>query len=246
MGLLLKHKTIRKYLRKDISNDDLNTIIECGARASNTGNMQLYSVVVTKDIAMKEKLAPLHFNQPMVKQAPVVLTVCLDVNRFNKWCDLNSADHSYNNLLWFTTGVIDSMLFAQNICVAAENEGMGICYLGTTIYNAAEIIDVLKLPKGVFPVTTITLGYPDEDPDMVDRLELNEIVHNETYTDYSAEAIKSMYSNKENLESSKRFVEENKKENLAQVFTDVRYKKNDSLFFSEKLLRTIREQGFDI
>lgn len=246
MKLLLKHKTIRKYLRKDISNDDLNTIIECGARASNTGNMQLYSVVVTKDIAMKEKLAPLHFNQPMVKQAPVMLTVCLDVNRFNKWCDLNSADYSYNNLLWFTTGVIDSMLFAQNICVAAENEGMGICYLGTTIYNAAEIIDVLKLPKGVFPVTTITLGYPDEDPDMVDRLELNGIVHNETYTDYSAEAIKGMYSNKENLESSKRFVEENKKENLAQVFTDVRYKKNDSLFFSEKLLRTIREQGFDI
>lgn len=246
MKLLLNHKSIRKYLQKDISNDDLNTIIECGVRASNTGNMQLYSVIVTKDTGMKEKLAPLHFNQPMVKQAPVVLTVCLDINRFNKWCDIHSANHGYNNMLWFVTGVIDSMLFAQNVCVAAEGKGLGICYLGTTIYNASEIIRVLKLPQGVFPVTTITLGYPDENPELVDRLDLDGIVHKETYMDYEAEAIKQLFSYKDNLESSKRFVEENNKDNLAQVFTDVRYKKNDNLFFSEKLLKTIREQGFEI
>ena len=246
MELILNHKTIRKYQQRDISENDLNTIIECGARASNTGNMQLYSVVVTREQANKEKLTPFHFNQPMVRQAPVVLTVCLDVNRFNKWCGLNAAEHGYNNLLWFVTGVVDSMLFAQNICVAAEDRGLGICYLGTTIYNADGIIDALKLPKGVFPVTTITIGYPDETPEQADRLDLKGIVHNEVYSDYGTDTIKELFAFKEGLESSKKYVLENKKQNLAQVFTDVRYKKADNLFFSGKLLKTIKDQGFDI
>ena len=246
MELLLKHKSIRKYQQREILQEDLNTIIESGIRASNTGNMQLYSVVVTRSQGNKQKLAPLHFNQPMVTQAPVVLTVCLDINRFNKWCDVNSASHGYNNLLWFVTGMIDSMLFAQNMCVAAENLGMGICYLGTAIYNAAGIIEVLNLPKGVFPVTTITLGYPDENPEQVDRLDLKGIVHNEVYADYDVAAIADLFSYKESLESSKKYVAENNKENLAQVFTDVRYKKADNIFFSEKLLKTIRDQGFEI
>lgn len=246
MELLLNHKTIRKYQDKEIRKEDLQSIIESGARASNTGNMQLYSVVVTKDAGNKEKLAPLHFNQPMVKQAPVVLTVCLDINRFNMWCDQNNAKHGYNNLLWFCTGIIDSMLFAQNICVAAENLGMGICYLGTTIYNADGIIDVLNLPKGVFPVTTITLGYPDENPALVDRLDLSSIIHEEKYRNYDSVMIKEIFAYKENLDSSKQFVKENNKENLAQVFTDVRYKKADNEFFSGKLLETIRKQGFSV
>ncbi|MDX9882881.1 MAG: nitroreductase family protein [Prolixibacteraceae bacterium] len=246
MELLLNHKTIRKYQRRDISQEDLDTILECGIRASNTGNMQLYSVVVTREQENKEKLAPLHFNQPMVKQAPVVLTVCLDVNRFNKWCAINNAEHGYNNLLWFVTGVVDSMLFAQNICVAAENLGLGICYLGTALYNAAGIIEVLKLPKGVFPVVAITLGYPAEDPEPVDRLDLRGIVHEEIYSDYDADMIKELFAFKEGLESSKKYVLENKKQNLAQVFTDVRYKKADNLFFSEKLFETMRDQGFEI
>jgi len=246
MELLLNHKSVRKYRQKEIADDLLNQIIECGAKASNTGNMQLYSVIVTKDSENKKKLAPLHFNQPMVQQAPVVLTVCLDVNRFTKWCDVNSANHGYDNMLWFVSGVIDSMLFAQNICVAAENYGLGICYLGTTLYNAPEIIQVLKIPQGVFPVTTITMGYPDESPDATDRLPLEGIVHFETYSDYDDMRIRDLFAYKESLESSKKYVAENMKENLAQVFTDVRYKKQDNIFFSEKLLKAIRAQGFDI
>ncbi len=248
MELLLNHKSIRKYKDKDISEEIIEKIVECGTRASNTGNMQIYSVIVTKEQSNKEKIAPMHFNQPMVTEAPVVLTVCLDINRFKKWCDLNSAvhDHGYDNVLWFVNGVIDSMLFAQNLCVAAENEGLGICYLGTAIYNAEEIIEALSLPRGVFPVTTITVGYPDEDPELVDRIPLEGILHHEIYSDYSDAEIKHLYKYKESLDSSKKFVAENNKENLAQVFTDVRYKKADNLFFSEKLLQTIRNQGFDI
>lgn len=246
MELLLKHRTIRKYTTKDIAVDDLNEILASGMRASNTGNMQLYSVVVTRNEEMKAKMAPMHFNQPMVKQAPVVLTVCLDVHRFNRWCEINKADAAYDNMLWFVNGIIDSMLFAQNICVAAENKGMGICYLGTALYNAAELINLLNLPQGVFPVTTITMGYPEEVPEQPDRLPMQAIVHEESYREYSDDQIREIFALKETLVSSQKFVAENRKENLAQVFTDVRYKRADSEFFSEKILKTMREQGFKI
>lgn len=245
MDILFEHRSIRKFKSESIDQDLLNRIIEAGTRSSNTGNMQLYSVVVTKDPVQKELLAPLHFNQPMVKQAPVLLTICADINRFNRWCEERDAEAGYNNLLWFVNSTIDASLFAQNICVSAEASGLGICYLGTALYNAQEFIDVLKLPKGVIPITAIAMGYPDEEPELTDRIPLESIIHEEFYTDYSNQDIDRIFHEKENLASSKQFVKENEKENLAQVFTDVRYKKADNIFFSEKLLKTLKDQGFN-
>ena len=135
-------------------------------------------------------------------------------------------------------------MVAQNVCVAAESKGLGICYLGTTTYLAKNIIDVLDLPKGVVPITTVTLGWPDEDPEQIDRLPLDGVVHYETYKDYSAEDIDRIYAAKEAREDNKQFIAENDKESLPQVFTDVRYKKADNVTFSNMLLEVLKEQGF--
>jgi len=244
LDVLNNRTTIRKYSDKDVSQELLNEVLEAGCRASTTGNMQVYSIVVTRDSAMKEKLAPSHFNQPMVKNAPVTLTFCADFNRFNKWCKLNNAEPGYDNFLSFVTASIDALLVAQTVCVAAEAKGLGICYLGTTTYLAKNIIDTLNLPKGVVPITTVTLGWPDEKPVQIDRLPLEAVVHNETYKDYSDADIKNLYAEKEAREDNKAFVKENNKESLAQVFTDVRYKKADNVTFSNMLLSVLNEQGF--
>lgn len=239
-----QRRTIRRYQEKDVTPALLNELMEIACRASTVGNMQTYSVVVTRDAAMKEKLSPAHFNQPMVKKAPVVLTFCVDLNRFSKWCEQRQAIPGYDNLQWFVTGAVDALLAAQTFCVAAEEKGLGICYLGTTTYNPNQIIDALQLPKLVFPITTITLGWPDELPEQVDRLPLEAILHQETYLDYSVEDIYRLYAYKESLPENLKFIAENNKETLAQVFTDVRYKKADSEFFSEVLLETLKKQGF--
>lgn len=239
-----QRRTIRRYQEKDVTPALLNELMEIACRASTVGNMQTYSVVITRDAAMKEKLSPAHFNQPMVKKAPVVLTFCVDLNRFSKWCDQRQAIPGYDNLQWFVTGAVDALLAAQTFCVAAEEKGLGICYLGTTTYNPNQIIDALQLPKLVFPITTVTLGWPDELPEQVDRLPLEAILHQETYHDYSVEDIDRLYAYKESLPENLKFIAENNKETLAQVFTDVRYKKADSEFFSEVLLETLKKQGF--
>lgn len=242
--VLLNRKTIRKYLSKPVEDKLLNELLTMGCRSSTTGNMQVYSIIITREDKIKKELAPLHFNQKMVTEAQAVLTFCADFNRFNKWCRARNAEPGYDNFLSFFTAAIDALLVAQTFCIASESMGLGICYLGTTTYMAHKIIEVLKLPKGVVPVTTVTLGWPEEDPEQVDRLPLKAVVHNETYHDYSNEEIKLYYSEKEGRSDSKQFIKENNKETLAQVFTDVRYKKEDNVNFSKILMQVLKDQGF--
>jgi len=242
--ILFQRRSIRRYAAAPVDDELLANILEAGCRASTTGNMQVYSIIVTRDHEVKNSLSPLHFNQKMITEAPVVLTFCADFNRFSKWCRLRNADPGYDNFLSFFTASIDALLVAQTVCIAAEAKGLGICYLGTTTYMAHKIIETLNLPKGVVPVTTVTLGWPAETPEQVDRLPLQAIVHNEKYTDYSDPDIERFYKEKEDRSDSRQFVKENSKETLAQVFTDVRYTKKDNIHFSNMLLRVLRDQGF--
>lgn len=245
IDIMKNRRTIRKYTEQDIPEQLLNELLEVAARASNTGNMQLYSVVVTREQANKEKLAPAHFNQPMITQAPVVLTFCADANRFVKWAGQRKAEAGFDNLQTFIASTIDAMLFAQTFCDAAEEKGLGICYLGTTAYNADKIIDALSLPRLVVPIVTVTVGYPAMPlPEQSERLPLEAIVHQEKYVDYTPASIDELYREKEAMEVNKQFVKENNKETLAQVFTDVRYTKKNNEYFSDVLLKVLRDQGF--
>lgn len=237
-------RSIRKYSDKEVTEQLLNKLLSEAERTQTMGNMQLYSVVVTRSDEMKAKLAPAHFNQPMVTNAPVVLTICADFNRATTWCLNRNASPGYSNFLSFINAASDALLYTQTFCNLAEEEGLGVCYLGTTVYMPQMIIDVLNLPKLVMPVSTITLGWPDEQPLLTDRLPLEAILHNETYHDYSAKDIDKYYSYKEDLDENKEFVKVNGKETLAQIFTDIRYTKKDNELMSASMLETLRNQGF--
>lgn len=244
LDFLNSRRTIRRYTGRPIDPALLDRLLEAACRASNTGNMQAYSVVITTDPAIKAALAPAHFNQPMVQAAPAVLTWCADYNRFSRWCECRRADACYDNFQSFMASAIDTLLAAQTFATAAEAEGLGICYLGTTTYNASEIIDVLHLPRLVVPVTTITVGWPDEQPAQVDRLPLDATVHRDTYRDFTPGDIDRLYAAKESLPENRQFVLENGKETLAQVFTDVRYPRRNNEPFSDKFIAVLKQQGF--
>ena len=246
MNSLNIRRTVRAYSDKSIADALLNELLKSACRSSNTGNMQAYSIIVTRDAAQKQALAPAHFNQKQVTDAPVVLTFCVDFNRIGQWCQQRNAAPGFDNTQALTYAFIDAVIAAQTFCVAAEEAGLGICYLGTTTYNAETIIDVLGLPQLVLPVTTISVGYPKEPvtTPLSDRLPLEGIVHQETYSVFDAAAIDRIYAEKELLEESLRFIEINQKETLAQIYTDIRYKKSDNEFFSAAWLKAIKKQGF--
>lgn len=244
MDIIFNHRSIRKYKSDPISQQVLDDILKAASRASTTGNMQVYSIVVTTNTEIKQLLWDAHFKQNMVLQAPVILTFCADFNRFNKWCLQRKATPGYDNFLSFFTAAIDALLAAQNAALEAEHHGLGICYLGTTTYMAKSIIDILHLPLGVVPVTTLVVGYPDENPPLTDRLPMEGVVHYETYHDYSAEDIDRIFAEKESLPLTKQLLEINQLETLAQIFTEKRYTRKDNILFSNALLQVLKDQGF--
>lgn len=244
MQTINTRRSIRRYQNKDVDNTLLTRLIKEAERTQTMGNLQLYSVVVTRSKELKTKLAPAHFNQPMVTGAPVVLTFCADYRRTTLWAEQRQATPGYDNPLSFVNAMTDALLFCQTFCNLAEEEGLGCCFLGTTVYQPQSIIDTLQLPELVFPVATITLGWPDENPPLSDRLPVSTIIHEETFHDYSAADIDKAYAYKEQLDENKEFVKTNNKQTLAQVFTDCRYTKADCEAMSETLLEALRKQKF--
>ena len=244
MKNLTTRRTIRQYSNREVSQELLNRLMTEASRTQTMGNLQLYSVVVTRSAEKKQQLAPAHFNQPMVTKAPVVLTVCADFNRTSVWARNRKAVPGYDNFLSFVNAGIDALLFTQTLCNLMDEEGLGYCYLGTTVYMPQMIIDTLHLPQLVMPVAKITVGWPAEEPPLSDRLPLESFIHDETYKDYTTQDIDTYYQYKEQLVENRHFCDINKKETLAQIFTDIRYTKKDNEAMSAGLLEVLKHQGF--
>lgn len=237
-------RSIRKYKRQELPSGLIDRLVKEASRAATMGGMQLYSVVVTESAAGKEKLAKAHHDQPMVTQAAAVLTFCADFNRFSRWCLQRDADPGYGNFISFVNAATDTLLFAQAFCTLAEENGLGTCILGTTVFNPEMIIRILELPPLVVPVLTVAAGYPDEWPEQTDRLPEEGIIHREKYTCFSTGQIDMIYAQKEALPESRHFVQINGAENLAQVFTRYRFTRKDNEEMSRKMLEVLKDQGF--
>jgi nitroreductase len=247
-----KHRSIRKYQNREVSDELLNSILEAGVMASSSGNMQSYSIIVTRDKAIREKMLGAHFNQSMVTEAPVLITFCADFHRMRLWLEASSAPMNFDNLMSFMIASIDATLVSQNIALAAESVGLGICYMGTTLASCDQIGDILGCPSHVVPVVGFSLGYPDEAPEERKRLPLSSLVHHDTYKDYGPEDIKNAYREREVLgwerymaiPELRKMVEESGVENLAQVYTKLKYTRESHLEYSKTVSDYLSRSGF--
>lgn len=234
--------TIRNYTSDPISDAEIDEMLAAAAHAPTCGGMQLYNVVVTRTEEGKAALAPAHFNQPCLTGASAVLTFCADFSRVTRWAEERGAVPGFENLQSFISAMLDATIFAQQFVTIAEMRGYGTCYLGTTTWNAPQIIDALGLPRLVVPVITVTLGVPAQRPaELQPRLPLDAIRSREKYAPADIDAA---YSALEARPDSRRFMEENNKPSLAAVFTDVRYPREGNEHFSEVLLSVLKKQGF--
>ena len=246
------HRSIRSYKPDPVDDGLLAELLEAGVRASSSGNMQTFSVVVSRDPDMRERLYWPHMEQEMVRQAPIVLTFCADFRRMRKWLRINDAPDNFDDFFAFLVAAIDAILVSQNVALAAEAKGLGICYMGSTLANADQIGEILELPLGVFPVVGFVLGWPDEDPAPRDRLPMDGLVHNEVYVDHSDEQIRQIYRDRDkagwdrymSIPRLRALVDEAGVENLAQLYTTVKYTREGHARYTQNVLDYLRRQGF--
>lgn len=246
------HRSIRKYKSDPVPEGILHEILEAGLRASSSGNMQAFSIIVTSDSGIKKTLFKSHFKQSMVLDAPLLVTFCADFHRMRLWVEQNEAAPNFDNFMSFMIATLDATLAAQNTVLAAESLGLGACFMGTTLASCHEIGKILKCPEHVVPVVGFSLGYPDEKPEGRDRLPLRGLVHYQTYQDYSSQKIESVYKEREvkgwkryqDIPELKKLVDENQVTNLAQVYTQVKYTRESHIEYSKNVLNYLKKQGF--
>jgi FMN reductase (NADPH) len=181
LNLIHAHASVRQFKAIPVSQEMIETIVSAAQRASTSSNLQTYSVIVTTESENLEKLAIISSNQEHVRTAPVFLTWCADLARLQKVCLMRNYEQNTSFFENFLIAAVDAVLAAQNAALAAESLGLGICYIGGIRNNPKEVIKLFELPKLVFPITGMTIGWPVGESQIHPRLPLNAILHREKY-----------------------------------------------------------------
>jgi hypothetical protein len=194
-------------------------------------------------VERKKRLYELHLQQDFILEAPLLITFCADWFRTREWLRSRGARDNFDNLVGYLVAAFDAMIVAQNVCLGFEARGLGICYMGTTLFSMGEIAEFLELPDTCLPVTTIVVGYPDEQPAKRDRLPLAAFLHDEVYHRPTPDELDAFYREREvrgwarymaNPEL-KQIVEEAGITSLAQFYTsEIKY---DPVYFAEVSFR---------
>ncbi len=133
LQLLKTHRSIRTYEDRAVEPALIDRVLEESFQgSSSSGNLNMVSVIKTFDAGRKAHLCKLHFDQPMVLQAPLVLTFCADSFRTRQWLTRRGARLNFGNFISWHVAAFDAIIVAQTTALALESLGMGICYMGTS------------------------------------------------------------------------------------------------------------------
>lgn len=180
--LMAAHRSIRAFLDRPVDAALIDRVLEEALHgSSSSGNLNLVSVIRSGDPARRARLCELHFGQPMVLQAPWVLTFCADTFRTRQWLAQRGARLGFADFLSWHVAAFDAIILAQTAALALESRGLGICYMGTTLHRMREIADELQCPPNCLPVTSLVVGWPAEAPAQRDRLPAAAWIHEEVY-----------------------------------------------------------------
>ena len=253
--LTQSHRSIRRYKDTPLDSGLVDRVlVQALAGSSSSGNLNMVSVIKTQDPERKARLCELHFNQPMVHQAPLVLTFCADSFRTRQWLAQRGARLNFGNLISWHVAAFDAIILAQTTALALESHGLGICYMGTTLHSMREIADFLELPPNCLPATSMVVGWPDEAPAQRDRLPMAAWCHDEAYRRPDGELIDTLFGDRERTgwagyralgpEFAAR-MDELGITSLAQFYTsDIKYAPDRFREDSQKLRALLEERGF--
>lgn len=187
--LIHQHGSTRRYKADPVPVPIIEAIVAAGQHASTSSNLQTYSIIVVTDSARREELSTLCGGQRHIAQAPVFLAFCADLARLDYICKQIGYTQVTNCVENFLIAAIDAAIVAQNAALAAESLDLGICYIGSIRNNPREVIELLGLPKLVFPLVGMTIGYPAGKASTRPRLPLREVLHWDKYHAPNDEAL---------------------------------------------------------
>ncbi|MEX0617646.1 MAG: oxygen-insensitive NADPH nitroreductase [Pseudohongiellaceae bacterium] len=188
--LLKSHRSIRKFSERKIDEALFQDLVLAGQSAATSSFLQGATIIRVRNRESRKQLAVLAGNQAYVESAAEFLVFCADLKRPGNYCDKYDKPFEGNYTEHFIIATVDVALMAQSLVTGAESAGLGICYIGGIRNNPLQVSRLLELPRGVYPVFGLCLGYPDQNPECKPRLPLSVVVKNDVYSETGdAEAI---------------------------------------------------------
>ncbi|WP_293265277.1 oxygen-insensitive NADPH nitroreductase [Neptunomonas sp.] len=182
IDLLNNHRSIRTFKEQAVSQEIINTLVTSGQAAATSSFIQACTVIQVENPQKREKLAEYAGNQKYVQSAPVFLVFCADMNRHEIACNMHNEQMKSGFTEQFITATVDCALFAQNVAIAAESLDLGVVYIGGIRNKISDVCDLLDLPKLVYPVFGMCIGYPDQEPEIKPRLPLPIVLKKDSYS----------------------------------------------------------------
>ena len=180
---ILSRRSIRKFLNKPISKELLTLLLAASQSAPSKSNLQQYSILVIQDQNIKNEISNLLGKTKWALTAPIFFLYLADIRRNIKITNDRGYEHKNNNVDTFMNGVIDAALSMQSTICASESLGLGVCPI-SMIRNIIEEVKVIcKLPKGVFPIAGLALGWPDQKSNVSIRLSQDIVIHFDKYNE---------------------------------------------------------------
>ncbi len=237
MKLLIERASCRNFSDEKIPPDVLQLVLEAGVHAATGGNLQPYSIIKIEDEETRQKLAE-WCDQAFIRKAPTLLLFCIDWHRIERWAHLEVAPFTAtSSFRHFWISFQDTMICAQNICTAADALGLGSVYIGTVLEFFPELQKVFQLPKGVFPVVLLCLGYPKTRPRPRRKLGVEVIVHAERYHEMADQELLDAFNEK--YPGHRVQITEERLETIAEVCREVHGEE-----FARRCVERIREMGY--
>ena len=172
---MLDHKSIRKYSDEVPSDEVVETIVRAGQQAPFAS--QLYSVLLSRN---RER-------NPW--KAPLLFTICVDSHKFERIMAKRNWKLVTNDLTLMLFGIQDAALMAENMVIAGRSLGLGSCFVGSAPYRAEKIAEEYGLPKRVFPLVQLVMGYPAEDPPTRPRYPMEFTLFEDKYPKLDQDAV---------------------------------------------------------
>lgn len=245
IDVMMNRVSLRRYDERPISKEHLDTILECAMRAPTAGNMMLYSIIHVEDENKKEILSRTCDNQPFIAKAPLVLVFLADYQRWYdyyihsqvpEYCKAKGMEFEGPSEANLLLASCDAMIAAQNAVIAGESLGIGSCYIGDIMENYETHRELFDLPKWVFPIGMLCMGYYPEDYKRVkrERFDKKYIVYTDKYDESYKEHLEECF-----FDVERRFNKENK--HGAKNMGQMHYAIKTGADFSKEMARSVRE-----
>jgi len=182
LNTIFQHKSIRRFKPKKVSRKLIDLIVEAGQRAPTACGMQTYSFVLVNDSNLRKEIFRAIGRQKCMEQAPTWIVICADLARQLELFEMLGVKTEFGPLGKLIPSIVDSVLAAQNMVVAAEALGLGSVFIGSVWDSMKKVAEILQVPSNVLPILILCLGYPDETPPKRPRWPMKAVLHENCYT----------------------------------------------------------------